>query len=536
MSAKTQRGQALILIAVSFVGLAAFIGLAMDAGILFVTNGHLRRAVDAAAMAASMQFRRDTTQAEFEATVDQTLRANRIDVSAANVRLGVCYLGGTPNLSAIHDTSLCPGGANNPSAYNRKLVRVNAELPVRLAFLPVIGLATVTLQAEAVSEAASVDLILVVDTSESMAVDSGAGFPACNANNSCYPFEHVRQAARAFIQEMYYPYDRVSLVHFDTDGYAPDPFLTNAEADLLNRIGETGGSGGLRLLEMGGCWNPSNPSGCLSTNTAGGLREAGNALSDAANGGREEALWVVVLLSDGAANQAQDIRSVAQLPSPDPNARPDGSHLEYLCPNEYLASGTPPASVYPLLPTQQAPSWIPPYCRDGRFGGYASSERHRWDSPWYDVEDFTRDMADQLGCYQLSNPDASDHCRTYDGGLNFGDGKVADGYEALLFAIGIGPQVTFTNCADAEPGSDDTGVWNTYYDDSTPARTCRNDLGEQLLRYVAAAGDDGDPSTDPCASTPSGNDCGNYYYRSDASNLGEVFSDIAKRIYTKITH
>jgi hypothetical protein len=298
----------------------------------------------------------------------------------------------------------------------------------------------------------------------------------------------------------------------------------------------------MKLFEAGGCWNSYNPSGCLSTNTAGGLREAGNAFAEPApNGGREEALWVVVLLSDGAANQAQDTRSSGQLPSPDPNARPDGSHLEYLCPNEDLINGTPAPDVYTFYGTGPAntlvmPSWIPPFCRDGRFGDYNSSERHRWNSPYYDVEDYTRDVADQLGCYQLNNPDVSDHCRTYDGGIVFGDGKVAGGFAALTFTIGMGPKVTFENCADTEPGSDDSGLYNPYYDDNTPARTCRNDLGEQLLRYVAAVGDDGDPETDPCKGVGSGEDCGNYYYRSDATNLGEVFNDIAKRIYTKITH
>jgi hypothetical protein len=132
-------------------------------------------------------------------------------------------------------------------------------------------------------------------------------------------------------------------------------------------------------------------------------------------------------------------------------------------------------------------------------------------------------VADQLGCYQLTNPDASQHCRTFDGGITYGDGVVAGGYQALMFTIGMGAQVT-------------SGTCDPYYDGSSDPRRCRPDLGEQLLRYIAAVGDDGDPSTDPCESTPIGNDCGNYYYRSDASNLDEVFRDIARRIYTKITH
>ena len=61
MSTRLQRGQALILIALAFVGLAAFIGLAVDAGILFTDVGHLRRAVDAASLSAANQFREGRT-------------------------------------------------------------------------------------------------------------------------------------------------------------------------------------------------------------------------------------------------------------------------------------------------------------------------------------------------------------------------------------------------------------------------------------------------------------------------------------------
>ena len=56
-SLRSQTGQALILLALAFIGLAAFAGLTIDAGILFSHIGHLRRAVDAASLAAAGQFR-----------------------------------------------------------------------------------------------------------------------------------------------------------------------------------------------------------------------------------------------------------------------------------------------------------------------------------------------------------------------------------------------------------------------------------------------------------------------------------------------
>jgi LDH2 family malate/lactate/ureidoglycolate dehydrogenase len=61
-------------------------------------------------------------------------------------------------------------------------------------------------------------------------------------------------------------------------------------------------------------------------------------------------------------------------------------------------------------------------------------------------------------------------------------------------------------------------------------------LGEELLRYVAAVGDDGNPTTNPCGSVATGNDCGNYYFSPTGSGVLQVFEAIAGRIFTRITH
>jgi len=61
--------------------------------------------------------------------------------------------------------------------------------------------------------------------------------------------------------------------------------------------------------------------------------------------------------------------------------------------------------------------------------------------------------------------------------------------------------------------------------------------GGALLRYIAAVGDDGDPSTDPCAGiTDYTQWCGNYYYSPTGSKLDRVFEDIASRLFTRLTH
>jgi hypothetical protein len=60
-------------------------------------------------------------------------------------------------------------------------------------------------------------------------------------------------------------------------------------------------------------------------------------------------------------------------------------------------------------------------------------------------------------------------------------------------------------------------------------------IGEYLLRYAAAVGDDGERTPDPCASTPTKTSCGQYYYAPSGNQLGEIFNDISTRIYSRLT-
>ena len=148
------------------------------------------------------------------------------------------------------------------------------------------------------------------------------------------------------------------------------------------------------------------------------------------------------------------------------------------------------------------PTWIQPTCRDP----YADT-RHPPSDPEYDADDAARDWAEFLGClYELPGGDHIAGCPT--GG----------GQGAVVFTIGLGGlMVEAPSCAP-------------YY-----AGTCDPDLGEHLLRYAAAVGDDGDPYTDPCSSTSPGESCGNYYFASGGADLDAIFDAIASRIFTRIT-
>ena len=51
---KKSTGQILVIFAISLMTLLFFVGFALDAGSLYITYGHLKRAVDSAAIGAAM--------------------------------------------------------------------------------------------------------------------------------------------------------------------------------------------------------------------------------------------------------------------------------------------------------------------------------------------------------------------------------------------------------------------------------------------------------------------------------------------------
>jgi hypothetical protein len=470
-----ERGQAMVLIAMAVVGLAAFMGLAIDAGILFTYIGHLRRATDSAALSAANQFRegqslQNVSNSAREMILLNLPGTNVLDTSEVNV------------LTCITDASLCPIPGDAP----RKLVRVRATTTVPLAFLPIIGFHEVPISADAISEAASLDLVLVIDTSTSMAYDGAETDPdICNPLDTCEPFVDVREAAKQLVQSMYFPYDRVSLVTFDRLAHIELNLSTCAA--LSPAAQEQCVLDELDLMEVlptpdvaTYCpdWDAlSDPRGCMPTNTTSGMAAASEILR---NEGREESVWVVILLSDGVANAA-----IASSDPADHWTEP-ASPNDWICPQSHWGDGVGDG---------------PPYCQDG-----IVAVRHEAGDAEYDPDDAARDLADHLGCLDSTTPDTLQMCRD-------GLGDPDPGLGAVIFAIGLGDQMT------------------SYSDATDP------DSGAMLLRYIAAVGWDGDPATDPCSGAPSdAAQCGNYYFAETGSELGGIFAAIASRIFTRLTH
>ena len=502
MSNRVQRGQALILIAVAFVGLAAFIGLAVDAGILFTDIGHLRRAVDAASLSAANQFREGRTAAELTASARQVLALNEMNVGSTGVAVETC-------VTNPGDPQLC-------FTPPRKMVRVRADLPVNFAFLPIIGFTSVTIHANAISEAASIDIVLAIDSSESQAYDAGCGDAAtdgnsdddawaeinlgsgtadgvaddgcsggparvgsfdddymrdpniCNPHKQCRPFRDVQDAAVQLTTRLLPPYDRMSIVTFDRNAATP---VTLGSAAAIDPVALQTQIMALDIYKFPGCPGytaTGDPSGCTSTNTSDGLKAAGNQFGAFT---REEAVWIVILLSDGGANAGTD------------------SIGNWICPGSLGAV-----------------NWVEPFCRDPIAGN-----RHPVGDAAYDPDDAARDFGDWVGCLDSNSPPHPGSCAALAPG--YGQG-------AVIFTIGLGDRVINNTTCDA-------GVWGA---------SCEPNFGEKLLRYIAAVGDDGNPLTDPCSATGVGADCGNYYYSPTGTGLLEVFEAIASRIFTRITH
>ncbi len=251
------RGQVLVIFAVSLIALIAFVGLAVDAGSLYVTYGQLKRAVDTAAVAAANEFKRGSTVSQMSDAALEILRLQNVDVNPAHLQLQVfiCY-----NSDGTLDTSLqttapqfyarCPNPANGEVP--RKLVWIDAHQKAPLYFLSLIGVTTANLETNAIAEAASVNLVIVLDTSGSMAdeLDSNGnsrspGFDKnhpsdydpnapgnCNNNLTlspadytgtqhnaitCYPLRDALDAAAALVGTLYDNYDEVGIVTFSKD-------------------------------------------------------------------------------------------------------------------------------------------------------------------------------------------------------------------------------------------------------------------------------------------------------------------------------
>jgi hypothetical protein len=495
-----ERGQVLVVVAVSIVAIIAIMGLALDVGMMFIENARLRRAVDSAALAAALQFREGYRMDQLDSSAKEFLTLNGIHDPSALVQ--VCN---GPDFLHTIPRDRCPAAGQPP----RKLVRVVATGTVHLAFLPVIGIDQVPIAAEAISETASVDVVLVLDRSDSMTYTAGIDDPnsmrdpsVCNVatNNPdptyqgyCLPFDQVKKAAVSFVEDLYFPYDRVAVVTFDktANGIPIDYdvlhnpiYFSNDPTKIISKIksltvfegdetasGPLSGLPGINAIYPNGLpsrfYDPTSgkylglgcpqmdpalqafypdypsPAPCTTTNIGGSLNFAGQEfnIDTPQNPKRPEALWVVILLTDGVANAGYSDNGV------------------YFCPES---------------------TWIytnvPPKCNNGYTKNNPANRHSPNTDPDYDAEDYAYDMSE----------------------------FVAHDQSALLFTIGLGDQVQMESSVD------------------------HTRLGELFLRYA---------SDYACNLGDRAKFCpGTYTFAPNGAALREVFRKIAENIATRLSH
>jgi PKD repeat protein len=318
----------------------------------------------------------------------------------------------------------------------------------------------------------------------------------------CQPFRKSKEAAYQLIQQLRPGTDRMALINF---AETPTRVLSmtfdfSAAISMVNSMdvyvspSDASQPNPTGHILCNSATSPADYWKCGSSNIGGALLQARDEFSSA----RPEAKWSAVLIVDGPANRT----------SPDTN----------------VAWSDP---VYGICPLSERNT--PIKCRDGDV-----NSRH-FATPvvdvLYDADDYAREYGDLIGLDPNLYPSLG-----------------SAGIE--IFAIGFGKSTvcltgTYTPPSNGQPAACTNS--NPVYGDP--------DAGEQLLRYIADMGDDGNLSTGPCLDTQApfrdfdtridasgrsddvglGLHCGNYYFAPDASVLSLITLHIARRIITGST-
>lgn len=166
-SRRNESGQSIVILALGFIALIAFVGIVVDVSLMFVRYSTLSRAVDSAAISAAGQMRKDRNYADVALAARQMIELHGLD--PVQVKVDTCETAeqiddGAGNL--IDDPAVCRDG--------RKLVRVGSEIDSPTVFMRLLGpqYRVIRLSAVAISETAVLDVVVIFDVSESMLHDT----------------------------------------------------------------------------------------------------------------------------------------------------------------------------------------------------------------------------------------------------------------------------------------------------------------------------------------------------------------------------
>jgi len=184
-------GQSLVIVTFAFVGILAFVGLAVDLGWVFVERVRVAQAADAAALAGASELPLEGA-AHTRALV--YLQENGYDHTASDVRLVIDgqHISGPPEGDAqaviwVETADWRDGGpSGTPDTSDR--IRVRVRRRVFMTFMQFIGFRHVPVEATAQAENINnIDTVIVYDRSGSMQFDtlcfgcwesSGAQYPS----------------------------------------------------------------------------------------------------------------------------------------------------------------------------------------------------------------------------------------------------------------------------------------------------------------------------------------------------------------------
>lgn len=153
---RAESGQSVIILAIGFIALVGFVGITTDVSLMFVRYNQLSRAVDSAAISAANQMRQDRNLANVRLAATQFIEFHGIDPTEVEVQTCLSL----PVDQRATD-ELC-------SEDQAKLVRVTARTISPTVFMRLLGIQSFPLEASSVSQTASIDVVMVLDVSESM--------------------------------------------------------------------------------------------------------------------------------------------------------------------------------------------------------------------------------------------------------------------------------------------------------------------------------------------------------------------------------
>lgn len=564
------RGQALVLLAVSFFALLAFIGLVTDVGSIYISYTQLQRAVDAAAVAAANNIKYpqatyDERKTKITESARELLDLNNI-TGVSDLEAYLCDDAGAP----ASFQALCPS-SGQPA---RKLVYIQATQNVPIYFLQIFGVRSVPITASAVGETSAVDLVVVFDTSESMGINSpgynpgdflpNAAVSGCNILRTCQPLEQAKDAAQSLVANLFPGYDRVAVVTF------------SYRAQIIQPLSDELGVGGVVRTSIAGInLHDDAPAALVKwyrESPWGGYRSFNPIWPDDRDGNGQDAdpgmPCVDEFVNNADGTLGDPVPDMWDDNTGDPCDRDneldafDWNRDGYwgTCPNTaYCPAGDD--NVDPVSNTFEDTSLVSTCSGCGlRVATDVLRSTGRRNATWVIVflSDGVANLSDDHDSFNLiddsfrygfcgTHPDSSfwsSYCIDRNQGFSTGrfciDNTATECPPDTTHTTESGPYSVEDYAFDmvdraalifSENGNEPLGEDIVIFSIGLGAAS----QGENLLRYMANVGDEGARGNDPCASIPSLQNCGNYYYAPNASYLSQIFENIAGRIFTKIS-